>query len=139
MQPAGVTAVRHTSLATYDFCGAATSAEPRRPEFCTASDRRSLHITIASSQPEAPEMEHELWRAEADGSFSAEFNGFRMVVQALNATRVDDIRFLVLRQRDEPILVGSGIKYGWQAAMRAAEQMVDRCSRSRRSADLKSS
>ena len=84
-------------------------------------------------------MKQELWKAEADGSFSAEISGFRMVVQALNATHAGDIQFLVLRQRDGSILVGSGIKYGWQAAMRAAEKMADRYSRSRPSADLKSS
>jgi hypothetical protein len=81
---------------------------------------------------------HELWHAEPVGGFSGELRGFRMVVQALNETS-GEVRFLVLRQSAAPILIGSGIKEGWRAAMAAAEQMVDRCSSSDLPADRKSS
>jgi hypothetical protein len=82
-------------------------------------------------------VRHELWHAEAAGGFSAELLGFRMVVQALKETR-GEVRFLVSRQGDGLILTGSGVKEGWRAAMAAAEQMVDRCSSSGRTADRKS-
>jgi len=68
-----------------------------------------------------------LWNVEAAGGFSAEIGEFRLVVQALKGMG-GDVRFLVLRQSTGPILVGSGVKEGWRAAMVAAEQMVERCS-----------
>jgi hypothetical protein len=73
--------------------------------------------------------QQELWHVEATGGFSAETSGFRMVVRALKGTG-REVRFLVLHQNDGLVLLGSGIKEGWRDAMAAAEQMVDRCSRS---------
>jgi hypothetical protein len=83
-------------------------------------------------------IRYELWHAEPAGGFSGELRGFRMVVQALKETR-GEVRFLVLRQTDRPILIGSGIKEGWRTAMVAAEQMVDRCSSPGLPAERKSS
>jgi hypothetical protein len=74
-------------------------------------------------------VQQELWHVEATGGFSAEIAGFQMVVQALKGTG-REMRFLVLHQDDRLILMGAGIKEGWRDAMAAAEQMVDRCSRS---------
>ena len=73
--------------------------------------------------------QQDLWHVEATGGFSAEIGGFRMVVQALKGTG-REVRFLVLHQDDGLMLMGSGIEEGWRDAMAAAEQMVERCSRS---------
>jgi hypothetical protein len=73
-------------------------------------------------------MIRETWRAQANGSLCAESSDIRLVIE-IPPTAKSLVRYLVLRRgNDHPdILVGSGMIGGVQAAMKAAEQMADRC------------
>ena len=70
-----------------------------------------------------------IWVTGPGGAMSSEVGGLRLVV------RVDDVapgfaRFLVFRPnaRDGEALVGSGSLHSVGEAMRAAEQVAERCS-----------